>query len=156
LLLGVAVEPGGRPLRIRRVIGARGRTARLPKIAVAGPIGRLLRRLGLVRAPQLWSVARGDLSWVGTCPRAPGEPGTPGGAADLPAAPPGLVTPATLTPMPLRRQDRLAPARLYAATRTRRGDLRLLAAALRRRVGPRPAPAAGAHRVRPRPLRMRQ
>src|SRR5262249_54104747 len=39
LLVGVAVETGGRPLRVRRVIGARGRLARLPRIAVAGPIG---------------------------------------------------------------------------------------------------------------------
>jgi len=156
LLLGVAVETGGRPLRARQVIGARGRPARLPRIAVAGPVGRLLRRLGLVRAPQLWSVARGDLAWVGTCPRAPEGPGAPSAPADLPAAAPGLFTLAGLAPAPLRPQDRLALDRLYAATRTRRGDLRLLAAALRRRVGPGPRPAAGAHRGRPRPLRVRQ
>jgi NDP-sugar pyrophosphorylase family protein len=135
LLLGVAVESGGRPLRGRRVLGARGRAARLRRVAAAGPCGRLIRRLGLDRAPQLWSVVRGDLHWVGTSPRPLAETGLVS-PAESPAARPGLVTLADLAPAPLGRADRRALDRLYAATRTRRGDLRLLAAALGRRLSP--------------------
>jgi hypothetical protein len=56
--------------------------------------------------------------------------------ADLPAAPPGLVTLADLAPRPLSRADRIALDRLYAATRSRRSDARLVWTALRRRLRP--------------------
>jgi hypothetical protein len=124
VLAGMALEARGRP-----VLGAHGRSARLLRVAAVGPIGRLIRRLGLDRAARLWNVARGDLHWVGTSPRPESAM-----ASEPSAAPPGLVTLATLAPAPLGQADRLALDRLYAATRTRRGDLRLLAAALRHRM----------------------
>lgn len=151
LLLWLAVETRGRPLRARRVVGARGRTAHLPRLAVGGPLGRLLRRAGLLRAPQLWSVARGDLHWVGTSPRSLAETRAGGSVGGVPGASPGLVTLAALAPAPLGRQDRQALDRLYAATRTRWGDVRLLAAATRRRLAAR-APAAPATEPRLRRL----
>jgi NDP-sugar pyrophosphorylase family protein len=137
LLLGtaLALESGGRPLRARRVVGARGRDTRVWQVAVRGPVGRVVRRLGLVRTPWLWSVAAGDLRWVGTRARPPAEWAALAARGDLPPAPPGLVTLADLAPGPLHPVDRLALDRLYAATRTGWGDLRLLAAALGRRIG---------------------
>ncbi len=135
-LLGVAVETGGRPLRARRVVGARNRVTRLLDVRARGPIGRLIRRLGLAGAPRLWSVARGDLHWVGVHPRPLVEGPRPVPAAGWPAAPPGLLTLADLAPAPLRRADRLAFDRLYAATRSRRGDLALVATVVRRRLLP--------------------
>jgi NDP-sugar pyrophosphorylase family protein len=136
LLLGaaLALETGGRPLRARRVVGARGGDAKVWRAAVHGPTGRLVRRLGLVRAPGLWSVATGDLRWVGTGALHPAEWAALAEAAELPPAAPGLVTLADLAPGPLHPADRLALDRLYAATRTGWGDLRLLASALGRRI----------------------
>jgi len=131
----LALEGRGRPLIARQVIGARGRETRLWRIAPHGPVGRLVTRLGLGRGPHLWSVARGDLHWTGTSPCAPVEWKALAAVADLPAAPPGLVTLADIAPGPLPRRDRLALDHFYAATRSRRGDLRLLATALRRRLG---------------------
>lgn len=133
----LALETRGRPLRARRVVGGRG-DASLWCVRVTGPVGRFLRRLGLVRGPYLWSVVRGDLHWVGTSVRSRSEWEALAARADLPAAPPGLVTLADVAPG-LRRQDRVALDRLYAATRTWRGDLRLLVATLRRRLGAGPA-----------------
>ena len=142
LLLGLSVETGGRPLRGRPVVGARGRVTRLLDVGGRGPIGRLVRRLGLGRVPRLWSVVRGDIHWVGTDPRT-----CRGDAAEAratagepPAAPPGLVTLADLSPARLRRADRVALDRLYAATRSRRGDLRVVTALLRRRLTPERTP----------------
>jgi mannose-1-phosphate guanylyltransferase/phosphomannomutase len=132
LLVGLAVETRGRPLRGRPVVGARGRATRLLDVAGRGPIGRLVRRLGLGRVPRLWSVARGDLHWVGSDPAAFRGGPDPGSAT----VPPGLLTLADLAPARLRRADRDALDRLYAATRSRRGDLRVVAALLRRRVTP--------------------
>jgi NDP-sugar pyrophosphorylase family protein len=131
VLTALALETRGRPLRGRRVIGARGGEAPLWRVAVRGPVGRLVRRLGLVRGPQLWSVARGDLRWVGVSARSSREWEAQAAGAELPPAPPGLVTLADLGPAPLRGRDRLALDRLYVATRSRRGDLRMLASALR-------------------------
>jgi mannose-1-phosphate guanylyltransferase/phosphomannomutase len=145
LLLGLVVETGGRPLRGRPVLGARGGVARLLDVGGRGPIGRLIRRLGLGRVPHLWSVVRGDLHWVGTDPRTPRGPDREGATAGSePAAPPGLVTLADLSPARLRRADRAALDRLYAATRSRRGDLRVVTAVLRRRLAPWRAPGVGA------------
>lgn len=135
ILAALALETRGRPFRTRPVVGARGGVARLLRVTVRGPVGRLLRRLGLTRAPHLWNVLRGDLHWVGTTPRSPSEWDALVARAELPLAPPGLVSLASLAPAPLRRSDRVALDRLYAATRSLRGNLRLLAAALLRRLG---------------------
>jgi mannose-1-phosphate guanylyltransferase/phosphomannomutase len=144
LLFGLSVETGGRPLRGRPVLGARGRVTRLLDVGGRGPVGRLVRRLGLGRVPGLWSVVRGDLHWVGSDPRPwRGEANEASPAVDgTPPAPPGLVTLADLSPARLRRADRAALDRLYAATRSRRGDLRVVTALLRRRLTPERAPAA--------------
>ncbi len=135
VLAGLAVESGGRPLTRRRVVGARGDVALLRRVASRGRLGRLLSRLGLARAPHLWNVVRGDLHWVGTAARSESEWGLLAARGQLPLAPPGLVTLADLTPMPLRSADRLALDRLYAAARSRRRDARLLLAFLLRRLG---------------------
>jgi NDP-sugar pyrophosphorylase family protein len=138
LLLGLAVETRGRPLRGRVVVGAGGRVTRLLDVAARGPIGRLVRRLGFGRVPRLWSVVRGDLHWVGSDPRPfhGGPDQAIAAAGGGTAAPPGLITLADLSPARLRRADRVALDRLYAATRSRRGDLRVVAAFLRRRLAP--------------------
>jgi hypothetical protein len=150
LLLGLSVETGGRPLRGRSVLGARGRVTRLLDVGSRGPLGRLVRRLGLGRVPRLWSVVRGDLHWVGTDPRTcrSDATGPDVAAGEGPAAPPGLVTLADLSPARLRRADRAALDRLYAGTRSRRGDLRVVTAFLRRRLTPeRPSPPASFRRA---------
>jgi hypothetical protein len=136
LAAALALESRGRPLRARRVMGARGRDAALWRVAGRGPVGRLLRRFGLSRGPHLWSVVRGDLRWVGTSVHSPEAWAALAARADLPAAPPGLVTLADLAPRPLSRADRIALDRLYAATRSRRSDARLVWTALRRRLRP--------------------
>jgi mannose-1-phosphate guanylyltransferase/phosphomannomutase len=152
LLLGLSVETGGRPLRARSVLGARGRVTCLLDVGGRGPLGRLVRRLGLGRVPRLWSVVRGDLHWVGTDPRTCRGDATGAGvvAGEAPAGPPGLVTLADLSPARLRRADRAALDRLYAGTRSRRGDLRVVAALFRCRLAPErtpaPAPFRRAHR----------
>jgi NDP-sugar pyrophosphorylase family protein len=134
--LGAALtlETRGRPLRARRVVGARGDT-RVWRVTVRGPAGRLVRRLGVVRGPYLWGIVRGDLHWTGTSICSRSEWDRRASRADLAAAPPGLVTLAQIAHFPLRRQERLALDRFYAATRTWPGDLRLVAASLRRWLG---------------------
>ena len=134
-LAAVAVETRGRPFRSRVVAGARGRPARVYRVATHGPTGRCLAQLGLARVPYVWSVLRGDLHWVGTTPRTLThaamlvERGEEGGTSR-----PGLVTLAHAVPFRLRWHDRLALDRLYAGTRTIMKDLGLLGSVLGRRV----------------------
>jgi NDP-sugar pyrophosphorylase family protein len=130
-LLALVVESRGRPFRARRIVGARGRAASLRVVAVRGPCGRVLRRLGWQRLPLIWSILRGDLRWVGTTPRTRAELDALRARGEPDLAPPGLVTLAQFTPARLRRGERLALDRLYATTRSRGLDLRLLAAAVR-------------------------
>src|SRR5262249_47589057 len=121
--------------RSRVVAGARGRPARVYRVATHGPTGRCLAGLGLARAPYVWSVLRGNLHWVGTTPRTLThaatlvERGEEGGTSR-----PGLVTLAHAVPFRLRWHDRLALDRLYAGTRTITKDLWLLGSVLGRRV----------------------
>jgi NDP-sugar pyrophosphorylase family protein len=131
----LALESRGRPTHSRRIRGARGHEVRLRKIAPRGPLGRFLVRLGIARAPQLVNVIRGDLHWAGTNPLMPAEWASLAAAGEKPPTSPGLVTLSDLAPGPLPRRDRLALDQLYAATRSRRGDVRLVAAALRHRLG---------------------
>jgi NDP-sugar pyrophosphorylase family protein len=134
-LTAVAAETGGRPFRSRVIVGARGRPVRVRRLAAHGPVGRCLGRLGLRRAPYLWSVVRGELHWMGTTPRTPAQTAAlVGRGAEPPASRPGLVTLVHVVPLVLRWHDRLALDRLYAGTRTSLKDLRLLGSVLGRRV----------------------
>jgi NDP-sugar pyrophosphorylase family protein len=134
-LMALAVETAGRPFRSRTVMGARGHPTLLRRVRVRGPVGQVLERLGLTRAPYLWSVLRGDLHWVGTTPRTVTQTVTlVQRGVDTAVSRPGLVTLADVAPFVAGWHDRLALDRVYAATRTAAGDLRLLGSLLRRRV----------------------
>jgi hypothetical protein len=134
-LVVLAFETWGRPFRSKRVMGAHGKPVPLRRVAVRGPVGRMLERLYLKRAPYLWNVVRGDLHWVGTTPRTPVQSATlVERGEDIASARPGLVNLADVAPLGLRWHDRLVLDRLYAETRSRSADLQLLAAAVRSRV----------------------